>query len=356
MLQYFNMLIKKGVVWVFMMVSLLCANLAIAADEHGRVRTTMIMDIDTKEVLYSHNANESVFPASLTKLMTLYVLFDHIKTNNLSLDHKFVASESVHKTNPSKLGILPGEKITVRDTILALIIKSANDVGVVCAENIAGSQEEFVTLMNKTAKRLGMSNTLFMNPHGWHHKSQKTTAMDMSKLALAIQNHHADFFKFFKITEFMYKNRKIVGHNRVTRDYDGAHGMKTGYTIPAGFNIVTSATRNGKNLLAVVTGMPSAKSRDDKVMKLLDQYFDSKTASVIDVDSDDNVFANVSTSQVQKVQKASSKVVRKGTTEARKVVQKIKPKKSSKKQVLMAKNTPKKPLNKSMKNRKKTKA
>ncbi|HJD56273.1 MAG TPA: D-alanyl-D-alanine carboxypeptidase [Rickettsia endosymbiont of Pyrocoelia pectoralis] len=237
------------------------------------VQTSLVIDAKSGKVLHAHNSQIRVYPASLTKLMTAYLMFEAIEKGKLSLDKKFLVSAKAAKMPPCKLGLRAGETITVREAINGLIIKSANDVAVTAAENMKGSEKAFAHLMNVKAKQLGMKNTYFKNASGWHDPLQQTTARDMAKLAMALKRDYPKFYPLFAKTSFVFRGNVINGHNRVTKNYQGAEGMKTGFHTPAGYNLVTTASRNNKSLIAVVTGGRSAASRDQQMMGLLDQHF-----------------------------------------------------------------------------------
>ncbi len=245
-----------------------------------RTQTSLVVDVNTGKVLHAKNITSKIYPASLTKLMTLYMLFDQLDSGKLSLNNRLKISERATKTRPGKLFLRQGDKISVKDAILGMIVKSANDVSVVVAEAIGGSECNFAKLMTAKARELGMKNTVFINSHGWHHAKQVTTAADMAKLAMAMKRDFPQYYHFFSITEFKFKGKRIKGHNKVTAHYPGADGLKTGFTNPAGCNLVTSANRNGKSLIAIVTGSDSAASRDKKMTSLLDKHFGIKAKTI----------------------------------------------------------------------------
>ena len=240
------------------------------------VQTSLVIDAKSGKVLQSHNSQIPIYPASLTKLMTLYLMFESIEAGKLSLDKKLLVSAKASQMPPCKLGLKAGETITVREAINGLIIKSANDAAVTVAENMKGSEKAFAHLMNVKAKQLGMKNTYFKNASGWHDPLQQTTARDIAKLAMALKRDYPKYYPLFSKTSFVFRGNIINGHNRVIKNYQGAEGMKTGFHTPAGYNLVTTASRNGKSLIAVVTGSRSAVSRDQKMIGLLDHYFNIK--------------------------------------------------------------------------------
>ena len=237
------------------------------------VQTSLIVDGNTGKVLHASNAKHKIYPASLTKVMTLYLLFESLESGRINLSDQFYVSKYATKVLPLKLYLKEGEKISVKDSIHALTIKSANDVARVVSENIAGSEAKFAQLMTKKAKQLGMNNTNFTNADGWHDPKQYTTAVDLAKLTMAIKRDFPQYYHFFAQTSFNFKGKTISGHNRVTATYPGAEGLKTGYHIPAGCNLITTATRGKKSLVAVVTGRKSAAIRDRQMVELLDKHF-----------------------------------------------------------------------------------
>jgi serine-type D-Ala-D-Ala carboxypeptidase (penicillin-binding protein 5/6) len=225
-------------------------------------------------VLYKKNAGVEMYPASLTKLMTIYLTFDAIQKGQISFDSKFKVSKKASRMPRSKLHLRQGEYISVREVLLSLIIKSANDSAVVAAENLAGSEAKFAIMMNEQAAKLGMSHTHFSNASGWHHPTQKTTAYDMARLAIALKRDFPQYYPMFAQCSFLYKNSIVRSHNHVLQSLQGACGMKTGYTSKAGWNIVTSATRGNINLIGVIMGGDSYRSRDLKIMQLMNKYFE----------------------------------------------------------------------------------
>jgi D-alanyl-D-alanine carboxypeptidase (penicillin-binding protein 5/6) len=235
-------------------------------------KSSLVVDMKTGKILHAQNAKAKVNPASLAKVMTLYLIFESIESGKLSLTQKLYVSKHAEQMQPSKLGLKAGEYITVRDVILALIVKSANDGAAVAAENIAGSEPKFARMMNRRAKQLGMHDTNFTNASGWHDPAQKTTAVDLAKLAIAIKRDFPKFYHLFSRTSFSFRGQVISGHNHVTANYRWSEGLKTGYTRPAGFNLITTASRNNMAVVAVITGGKSAAIRDKQMVSLLDQH------------------------------------------------------------------------------------
>jgi D-alanyl-D-alanine carboxypeptidase (penicillin-binding protein 5/6) len=243
--------------------------------------TSLVVDGRSGKILHARNARKKIYPASLTKIMTIYLVFESLASGKFSLNHKFYVSKNATMAKPSKLYVEAGDKITVKEAILALSIKSANDVAKVVAENIAGNEERFARLMTVRAKQLGMKNTRFVNASGWHDSRQQTTALDLAKLSIAIKRDFPQYYRIFSQTSFKYKGKIINGHNRVTATYPGAEGLKTGYHIPAGFNLITTASRGKKSLVGIVTGRQNVAMRDKKMVELLDKYFGYKAPTII---------------------------------------------------------------------------
>lgn len=239
----------------------------------GPIQTSLIVDGKTGKILHASNEKEIIYPASLTKVMTLYVLFEALESGKVRMEDKFYVSDYATLARPSKLHVRAGEKITVKDSVHALIIKSANDVSRVIAENIAGSESKFAQVMTQKARQLGMKNTNFVNASGWHDPRQVTTAVDLAKLSIAIKRDFPEYYHLFRQTSFSFKGKTINGHNRVTATYPGAEGLKTGYHVPAGCNLITVATRGNRNLVGVVTGRKSGAVRDRHMVALLDKHF-----------------------------------------------------------------------------------
>jgi D-alanyl-D-alanine carboxypeptidase (penicillin-binding protein 5/6) len=235
--------------------------------------SSLVVDAKTGKVLHEEGASDIIHPASLTKLMTLYLAFEEIEKGNLQLDRTIPVSARAASLPPLTLGLRSGDRITVRDAVMGSIVRSANDAAVAIGEAIGGSEAKFATLMTKRARQLGMQDTKFVNASGWHHKDQCTTAKDLAKLAIAIKRDFPEYYKWFAQTEFQFRGKTVRGHNRVTLNYPGAEGLKTGFHNPAGACIVTTASRNNKSLVGIVTGSPSGRHRDNKVMSLLDKHF-----------------------------------------------------------------------------------
>ena len=234
---------------------------------------SFVINENTKRIYHKTNADTQNYPASLTKIMTLYMIFDALKFKKISMNTKFKISKRATKQPPSKLNLSAGSSITVKNAILALITKSANDVATVVAENLGKSERNFAKLMTKKAKRLGMTRTIFKNASGLPNRGQLSTARDMATLGIKIRKNHPNFFKLFKTKSFVYKGVKYSNHNNLLGSYSGTDGIKTGYTNASGFNLVASVERNGQRIIGVVFGGKKARSRDKHMIKLLNKYF-----------------------------------------------------------------------------------
>jgi D-alanyl-D-alanine carboxypeptidase len=240
---------------------------------HAHVHSSILVDAHTGKILEAHNADSLCYPASLAKLMTLYLTFQHLSTGKMTLGEELRVSGHASAQQPTKLYLRPGEEITARSAILAITTRSANDAAVVLAEAIGGSEWKFADLMTQEARELGLNHTTFRNASGLPNPRQKTTARDMSKLALAIIHDYPQYYYFFKARSFDFRGKTIYGHDHLLSRYPGVDGMKTGYTAASGFNIVTSAVRNDRRLLGVVMGGRTARSRDHNMIALLTRGF-----------------------------------------------------------------------------------
>ena len=236
-------------------------------------KAAIVIDFDTKEVLFEKNADTKNYPASLTKIMTLYILFDYIKKGKLDYEDKMYVSSTAASRSPSKLYLEQGSTIKVKDAINALIIKSANDVATVVSEKISGSERDFAKLMTKYARGLDMNDTTFKNASGLPNRGQLTTARDISKLSYALITQFPEEYKLFSETTFIWKNKKYKTHNKLMLNYDGADGIKTGYIKASGFQLAFSAVRDDKRLIGVYFGGDSGKQRNDRLKFYMDTAF-----------------------------------------------------------------------------------
>jgi D-alanyl-D-alanine carboxypeptidase len=235
---------------------------------------SIVMDFETGQVLQEVNADTRNYPASLVKMMTLYMAFEALNQGNLSLDQELPVSRRAAGMPPSKLGLKAGQTITVREVILALVTKSANDAAVVMAEALGTKETRFAQLMTKKARKLGMRRTSFRNASGLPNRGQLSSARDMAILSRALIRDYPQYYDFFSTDRFTFNGRNHRNHNSLLRSFEGADGLKTGYIRASGFNLAASAQRNGRRLIAVVFGGRSPASRDRHVARLLDEGFD----------------------------------------------------------------------------------
>lgn len=231
-----------------------------------------VIDAKTGKVLFSRNGNARRYPASLTKMMTLYLVFEDLKSGRIKLNDRLVMSKAGWRREPSKLGLKPGQSISMNQAIYSLVTKSANDVATALGDQLAGSEAAFARRMTRKARQLGMKKTTFKNANGLTARGQTTTASDMAKLGLALREHFPRRYKYFKTRVFKYGKRRYKNHNRLLGKVRGVDGIKTGYTRASGFNLVTSASAGGRRIVAVVMGGRSGKSRNAHMTKLVRQY------------------------------------------------------------------------------------
>ena len=234
--------------------------------------SAIIVDAKSGKTLYASNADELRHPASLTKMMTLYLLFEAVEQGKASLDSQMPVSDHAAAQSPSKLDLRPGDTISVRDAIEAIVTKSANDVAVVIAEYLGGSEKAFAAKMTARAHALGMSRSNFVNASGLPDDRQLTTARDMSTLGRALREHFPQFYSYFSTPSFVWDGRRIANHDNLLGRMDGVDGIKTGYTRASGFNLVTSISRDGRLVVGVVMGGATARARDNRMADLVEQY------------------------------------------------------------------------------------
>ena len=235
--------------------------------------SALVIDADSGKVLYQKNAFERRYPASLTKMMTLYLTFEALKAGKIKLDKPLSVTKRAASQPQTNISLKPGSTITVRKCIESLVVRSANDAAMVLAENIGGSEWNFAQMMTKKAQQLGMKGTVFKNPSGLPNTEQYTTAMDMAMLGIALRKNFPEYYSYFKLRTFSYNGRTYKSHNRVLDRFNGADGIKTGYINASGFNLVSSVKKDGRNIVAVVMGGRSGRSRDDDMVRLLDKTF-----------------------------------------------------------------------------------
>lgn len=234
---------------------------------------SFVIDADNDRVLHEVNADTRNYPASLTKMMTLYMVFDAMDKGQLTLHEPVKFSARAARQPASKLGLKRGESITVEQAILAIVTKSANDVATALAEKLAGSERNFALKMTARARKLDMSRTIFRNASGLPHRGQQSTARDMAKLAQGLLVDFPQYYHYFSTAEFSFQGQSHSNHNKLLKSYQGTDGIKTGYIRASGFNLVASVERDGRRIIGVVFGSRSSRSRNSHMTKLLDKGF-----------------------------------------------------------------------------------
>jgi D-alanyl-D-alanine carboxypeptidase len=238
---------------------------------------TLVVDVDSGKVLYAERATDPWFPASVTKLMTVYVALSAVQENKLSLDTLLTVSENAASQPPSKMAFRPGTEITLDNALKIIMVKSANDVATVIAEGVGGSVEGFAKMMNDAAWRIGMRESRWTNPHGLPDPAQYTSARDMAILGRALLRDFPEHRGLFQLSAIKLGRRVMANHNGLIGRYPGADGMKTGFICSSGFNVVASATRDGRRLITVVMGSRNATERTIKAAELFDRGFGTST-------------------------------------------------------------------------------
>jgi D-alanyl-D-alanine carboxypeptidase len=245
-----------------------------ARQSYNPAFASIIVDANSGAVLYSNNPDAPRHPASLTKIMTLYLLFERLESGKLTLDSEMEVSEHASQQSPTKLGLRPGQKLRVEDAIKGLVTRSANDASVVIAEAISGDEDDFAKLMTRKARALGMTRTVYRNASGLPDSEQITSARDQSVLGRAIQDRFPRYYRYFSTTAFNWRGRPIRNHNRLLGSVEGVDGIKTGYTRASGFNLVSSIRRGNRHLVGVVLGGRSGGSRDATMRSLLAEHLE----------------------------------------------------------------------------------
>ena len=244
---------------------------AMANSRYGAI----VIDAVSGEVLHQEHANRPLYPASLTKMMTLYMVFKALEDGSLTLNQRIGISRKAAGQAPSRLGLAPGSTIRVEDAIYALVTKSANDIATAVAEAIGGTEYQFAQQMTREARRLGMSNTTFQNASGLPHRRQVSTPLDMALLSQALIRSYPQYYHYFDTQRWSFNGRTYRNHNELMRSYDGMDGLKTGYIRASGYNLAASAVRGRLRLIAVVFGGRSSRTRNRAVAQLLDEAFAS---------------------------------------------------------------------------------
>ncbi len=275
---------RSGQVWRIRGATVLAVGLALALLVSSSrpvlaapVNSAIVIDVASGQILLQSNADAQTYPASLTKMMTLYLLFEALQKGEVKLDQPLPVSVNAAGMPATNLALSAGDTITVSTAIQAMVIRSANDVAVVVAEGLSGSEEAFAQRMNAKALQLGMTRTVFRNPNGLPDPGQHTTARDIAKLALALHHDFPQYYPYFTQARFTFRGRTYITHNRFMLHYPGADGLKTGYIHLSGYNLAASAVRNGRRIVGVIMGGRSPSMRDAAMWALLDQGFGTAT-------------------------------------------------------------------------------
>lgn len=240
---------------------------------NGPVYAAIVVDDYTGTILHKTNVDAQTYPASLTKVMTLYLLFDALKSKRITLNTKMKVSKHASGQKPGKLWLKVGSTLSVRDALLALTVKSANDVAAVVAEHLGGSEKKFAALLTKKARILGMRHTTFKNASGMPNRGQVTTARDMATMFRALHRHFPAYYRYFKHKHFTFRGQKHRAHTNILGRCHGVDGVKTGYINASGFNLVASAKRQNTRIFAVVLGGKTGRWRDKRIENLINRYF-----------------------------------------------------------------------------------
>lgn len=267
-----DFLYDRGMKWAVVSFLMICMGTSVYA---GGYRAALVADMDTGRVLYSENASDLNYPASLTKIMTLYLTFDALEHGRLHLDDYLIVSNYAAAASPVKLGLNAGSKISVEDAIKAVAVLSANDVARVLAENLKGGKEgNFASLMTRVATEIGLSKTNFENSSGLPNDDQMSTARDIALLSMAVYKHFPQYWKFFGIKTWTYNGKTYTNGNRLLGTYPGCDGMKTGYTNKSKYSLVATASRGNRRLISVVLGAADKDIRATVSRNMLNKGFE----------------------------------------------------------------------------------
>ena len=262
----------RGLAWLF--AGLLLALVSLSGQAFAKpVASSIMVDAVTGEIISSSNADVSTYPASLTKMMTLYLLFDALKHGQIKLTDTITFSDHAASQDATNLAVSAGAKIKVETAILSVVVRSANDAATAIGEELAGSEWAFAKKMTQTARALGMKNTTFRNANGLPNPEQRTTARDQAILAVALLRDFPEYYHYFAAERFSYRGVQYAGHNRVLNKLNGADGIKTGYIRASGFNLVSSAEQNGRRLVGVVLGGSTPYLRDKQMVAMMTKGF-----------------------------------------------------------------------------------
>lgn len=269
---YTGLAILRSVTCLLFAAALLLTGSGTSAFAKSSKYAGIVVDARTGNVLYSENADALRYPASLTKMMTLYMVFEALESGRIKLSSKVPVSANAAAEPPSKLGLRKGNTITVEQGILGLVTRSANDAATALGEYVGGSEGRFAQLMTAKARALGMTRTTYRNANGLPNTAQMTTARDQARLGIALRKHFPQYYHYFSTRSFQFGRQVIGNHNRLLGQVKGVDGIKTGYTRAAGFNLVTSAQVEGHSIVGVVLGAPSGGWRNQQMTKLVKTY------------------------------------------------------------------------------------
>ncbi|CAL9916581.1 D-alanyl-D-alanine carboxypeptidase [Candidatus Liberibacter solanacearum] len=261
--------------WKILLLCIILTSMALKS--HAKLEySSIVIDLLNDKRTNGFKQDKLQYPASLTKMMTLYIIFEHLQSKKMHLNTKIPVSKTATIQPPSKLYLKENTFFTVEQGILALITRSANDVSTAFGEFISGSEKKFAILMSNKAKSLGMNHTTYKNASGLHDKNQKTTARDQAILGIILRKNFPQYYKYFSIRKFQYRNKIILNHNKLINKIHGIDGIKTGYTRDSGFNIVASLQNETNSIIAVVMGMPTCQKRDQKALELINSFLNTK--------------------------------------------------------------------------------
>ena len=262
------LLIKK--IYISLLIVFFYINFLTASNFSSKAKYATVVDLDTGAVLYSKNATSKIYPASMSKLMTLYILFEEIQNGALSLDTNLNVSKKAWKKGGSKMFLEPGKKVTVRDILKGIIVQSGNDACIVVAENISGDEDSFADLMNEKAQELNLQFSNFTNSTGWPDENHYMTVSDLAILSTKIIKDFPEFFHLFKEKNFTYNEISQNNRNPLLFSYKYADGLKTGYTEASGYSLAATALKNNRRLVLVVSGLNNEKERKEETQKLFE--------------------------------------------------------------------------------------
>lgn len=268
--------LRAGLVPLSAVLAVFAAAIAFSASALAAKYSSIVIDAQTGQVISEYDPDSPNYPASLTKMMTLYLTFEALERHTISLDTVFPVSAHAAGQEPTKLNLVAGQTVAVHDLILGLVTQSANDAAVVLAENLGGSESAFAEKMTRTARAMGMESTAFYNASGLPNPFQKTTARDLSKLARRLYLDYPREYAYFATETFSYRGVTYGNHNHLMSSFAGMDGIKTGFIHASGFNLAASAVRNNRRLIGVVMGGVSAHARDLKMAALLNAGFDGR--------------------------------------------------------------------------------